>query len=759
MGVGYALSACADGALPTEPPVRKTPITLPAAPVIPEVVAGNRQLSVAYVAPANDGGSQITGYSYSIDAGSSWTAVQAPTPRGVITLDSLENGKGYTIALRAINEVGPGPSAIAHGTPSTTPSQPKVTGIVAGDKKLTVLFTLPDSGGARILGYEYSVDGGTRWARTDSALSSPLVISGLANGTSYPVCLRAINGAGAGPASEIADATPMTVPGVPVVAGVEPAIDKLIVRMHAPADNGGSALTGYEYSLDSGQHWVAVGELESGSFQIAGLSWQVKYIAFVRAKNRAGPGAYAVATGTPRGLAAQPTIVQTTPGDGEVVVEFAKPAHFGGAEFMEYQFSLDSGSTWTASAAAVDDTRLRISELRNGNIYMLALRAVTPWGAGMASGAVRVMPFVPSPRIDSVRVIRRGGRSLYIPQMLDNRDPGFDIDVARALQRYRTLKGRDAKTLFEKVQAAADYVSNMAKHPYTHNLGKELSDPRTWEYRDWPGKLAELSRENQQWNGLEWIPAEGKTLDDVPAIECSFQDFILGGLVNALGTQWMLIGIAHHDAFTYYDNELGKWVYIDATYNEHYRSPLSAPDNYVPLSPLELRQMNLAGDNSMIAVREPYQSRRIEPEYILLPYVQMNPLGFSSMMTDVNGISNGERLQRGEHLRVIPGGSSETSFAAFISLGWVVAEPDEDPWAPQGETFVESLASSARGNVVRLSTNLAASSVFFERQVNGGAWVAVGAESELNGFVGEIRFRARGAEFAAGMVVLHQAAK
>jgi hypothetical protein len=221
----------------------------------------------------------------------------------------------------------------------------------------------------------------------------------------------------------------------------------------------------------------------------------------------------------------------------------------------------------------------------------------------------------------------------------------------------------------------------------------------------------------------------------------------------------MLLGITHHDAFTYYDNDLGKWVYIESSYNEHYRSAQSSPDDYVPLSPRELREMNIAGDNSMVSVQEPYQARRIEPEYQLRPYVEMYPLGFSSMMTDVNGISNGERLQRGVHLRVVPGGISEASFAPFIAGGWVLADPDEDPWAPQGETFLESLVSSARGNVIRLSTNLAVASVVFERQVNGGEWTAVPVESELNGLVGEIRFRARGAGFNAGEVVIRQAAK
>lgn len=457
--------------------------------------------------------------------------------------------------------------------------------------------------------------------------------------------------------------------------------------------------------------------------------------------------------------AAPPTSVRATAGDREAILDFTAPVHLGGEKLTAYEYSLDGGKSWIPATDAENETRIRIKGLNNGETYEVALRAVTTRGAGSASAALTFVPFVASPRIDSLRVISRGGRSLYIPQMLDDLDPAFDLDLARALERYRALHGREAKTLFEKVQAAADYVSNMAKHPYRHNLGNEYSDPRAWEYKDLPGKLAELSRENQQWNGVEWVPAAGKTLNDVPAIECSFQDLILGGLVNALGAQWMLVGITYHDAFAYYDNELGKWVYIEATFNEHYRSAQSTLDDYVPLSPRELREMNLAGDNSMVPVRAPYQPERIELEYSLYPYAEMHPLGFNAMMTDVNGTSSRDRLRRADQLRVVPGGLSEAVFAAFIEAGWVVAAADEDPWAPQGETFVDALFSSARGNVIRVSTNLASSSVIFERKVAGGEWVTVGAESELNGLVGDIRFRGRGAGFVAGEVIIRQAAK
>ena len=63
--------------------------------------------------------------------------------------------------------------------------------------QISVAFTAPtDTGGAAITDYEYQLDGGT-WT-TASTTSSPVVITGLTNGTSYSIKLRAVNSAGNG---------------------------------------------------------------------------------------------------------------------------------------------------------------------------------------------------------------------------------------------------------------------------------------------------------------------------------------------------------------------------------------------------------------------------------------------------------------------------------------------------------------------------------------------------------------------------------
>lgn len=85
----------------------------------------------------------------------------------------------------------------------TTATAPTALSATAGDGEVEVSFTAPaNTGGAAITNYEYSTDGGTTWTAFSPAVTtSPVTISGLTNGTSYSVSLRALNIVGPGAAS------------------------------------------------------------------------------------------------------------------------------------------------------------------------------------------------------------------------------------------------------------------------------------------------------------------------------------------------------------------------------------------------------------------------------------------------------------------------------------------------------------------------------------------------------------------------------
>ena len=86
-------------------------------------------------------------------------------------------------------------SAAATSTPITVATVPTSLVATAGDGQVSVAFTAPSSnGGAAITDYEYQLDGGS-WVSA-STTSSPVVITGLTNGTTYSIKLRAVNAAG-----------------------------------------------------------------------------------------------------------------------------------------------------------------------------------------------------------------------------------------------------------------------------------------------------------------------------------------------------------------------------------------------------------------------------------------------------------------------------------------------------------------------------------------------------------------------------------
>jgi len=102
----------------------------------------------------------------------------------------------------------------------TPPTAPAITTVTPGDRTLTVAFTPPASnGGGLITGYQYSLDDGGTWqAPSPAVTTSPLVITGLVNGTTYGVRIRAVNSAGAGSASTSASGRPVGMGNLRIVS-------------------------------------------------------------------------------------------------------------------------------------------------------------------------------------------------------------------------------------------------------------------------------------------------------------------------------------------------------------------------------------------------------------------------------------------------------------------------------------------------------------------------------------------------------------
>jgi len=94
-----------------------TPVTVPGAPTLSSVTGGNAQATVAFSAPASNGGASITGYTVTCSAGSA--SVQASGATSPITVSGLNNGTLYACGVAASNSAGTGASS---STSSVTPA-------------------------------------------------------------------------------------------------------------------------------------------------------------------------------------------------------------------------------------------------------------------------------------------------------------------------------------------------------------------------------------------------------------------------------------------------------------------------------------------------------------------------------------------------------------------------------------------------------------------------------------------------------------
>lgn len=170
----------------------------------------------------------------------------------------------------------------------TVPDAPILDSLTAASTTITVRFTAPTSdGGSEITDYEYSVNGGATFVSA-STIESPFTITGLTNGTSYSVQVRAINSIGPGNSSNSLIGTPATVPSAPTALSSVITSGQVVVSF-VSGSNGGSSITDYEYSIDNGTTFASASTTES-PITVGGLTDGRSYRIKIRAVNAVGAG-------------------------------------------------------------------------------------------------------------------------------------------------------------------------------------------------------------------------------------------------------------------------------------------------------------------------------------------------------------------------------------------------------------------------------------------------------------------------------------
>lgn len=134
------------------------------------------------------------------------TGAMAPPALDFFTTasDLLPNTRYYYRA-RAINDAGRSDGAIFSFITPAAPAAPTITSVTPGNTLLNVFVTTPGT----INNYQYSIDNGATWiTRSPASTNSPLVITGLVNGVTYTIRVRAIAQGVVGPPSASANGRP-----------------------------------------------------------------------------------------------------------------------------------------------------------------------------------------------------------------------------------------------------------------------------------------------------------------------------------------------------------------------------------------------------------------------------------------------------------------------------------------------------------------------------------------------------------------------
>ena len=247
-------------------------------------------------------------------------------------------------------------------------------------------------GSSPITGYDYQLNGGV-WHSAGST-TSPLTISGLTNGTSYTVALRATSAAGAGDPSTTLTATPFTAPDAPnSTTIVADGRDASIVVSWAAANSNGSAI-----SLYSVVAWSAAAQgIQSGTCSTAGaltctvtgLVNGTTYYVTVQATNAAGASTRSTprVPATPSLLPGAVSAVTGVAGSGQVALTWT-PGGMGASAITDYTIWYSSGGAYTLfSDGTSTATSATVTGLTNGVAYTFEVYAVNTNGTGPVSAA------------------------------------------------------------------------------------------------------------------------------------------------------------------------------------------------------------------------------------------------------------------------------------------------------------------------------------------------------------------------------------
>src|SRR3954454_8372559 len=250
------------------------------------------------------------------------------------------------------------------GAALTVPGAPTLDSAGAGDGSVTLGWSAPASnGGAAITAYKLyrGTSTGTEIPLTTLGNVTGYTDASAVNGTTYFYEVDATNSVGDSALSNERSATPAaaaTAPGAPTLDSAAPGNGSVTLAWHAPASNGGTAITAYNVyrGLTSSTETLLTTVGNVTGYTDAAAANGTTYFYKVAATNTVGTGAQSnerSATPTaPATVPGAPTLGSATGGPGNVTLAWSQPASNGGSAltgFSIYRSTVSGGETLVAA--------------------------------------------------------------------------------------------------------------------------------------------------------------------------------------------------------------------------------------------------------------------------------------------------------------------------------------------------------------------------------------------------------------------------
>ena len=377
---------------------------------------GDRQVTLTWTAPADNGGSPVTNYEilYAEQTAGVWSAYK-PVTRAAsaatnATVTGLTNGKPHVFVVRAVNAKGVSPwtQLASLTTPAAAPSVIRSLAASGGNGRVTLTWSAPVSdGGSPITNYSimYADQTAGIWSAYKpvtraASTTTTATVTGLTNDKPHIFVVRAENAAGVGawvtlsPVVTPAGVAPVAISALKATGGNT----KVTLTWTAPADNGGSAITNYEimYADRTSGVWSAYKPVTrpastATTAVVTGLTNGKEHIFVVRAVNAKGVSAWVTLAPVVTPTTTPPELVtglKATAGSKRVTLSWTAPADNGGSAITNYEimYAEQTAGLWSAykpvTRAASTATTATVTGLTAGKVHIFVVRAVTALGAG-----------------------------------------------------------------------------------------------------------------------------------------------------------------------------------------------------------------------------------------------------------------------------------------------------------------------------------------------------------------------------------------